>query len=490
MPNDMLEELIVLHTPPEILMKIFSEFYEKTAYTFKVGDKTDMAFVISHVCRQWRNTAIHLCTGFWSTLAIVSSPGSIRGRTKAWAELTSMAIHRSKNKELDVTFMGSDEESTAPSLAEALCVIMAHSRRLKVLNLHLPSTFVPLLSILVGRVPNLRRCAVCAIGNDISTLHVINAFTLAPVLEQLTFTGFDSRSTFSVPHTSITFYEDIHNCYASENAHNLTLHHLQASLHIWYFRAVYQRPWMGQFHAQARTINCPNIRMFAASQGALFRSVTLPFIRSIVVESNPLHSILDFTDGDCLGDVHDLIVRSQCYATLTHIAIYNTLLTEDIFNILSELPLLIDLAFHYDRWYKECDSILHVVVKVLSSISEDDTLGLRYVNPALTRFTVMASCPSDHGPGSIEFVSSHLADMIERCHHPLSEPLGMLSVTVQANSPLLKFSHMTDEVIVCLTNCHLMGHDIRVAGFMDGVYMKNIIPNNLAAVELDVAQVM
>ncbi len=39
MPNDMLEEPIVLRTPPEILMKIFSEFYEKTAYAFKVGDK-------------------------------------------------------------------------------------------------------------------------------------------------------------------------------------------------------------------------------------------------------------------------------------------------------------------------------------------------------------------------------------------------------------------------------------------------------------------
>ncbi|PBL04194.1 hypothetical protein ARMGADRAFT_1070666 [Armillaria gallica] len=155
MPNDMLEEPIIRRTPPEILMKIFSEFYEETSYAFKVGDKTDMAFAISHVCRQWRNTAIHLCTGFWSTLAIVSSPGSIRGRTKAWAELTSMAIHRSKNKELNITFMGSDEESVAPSLAEALCVIMAHSQRLKVLDLHLPSTFVPLLSILVGRVPNL-----------------------------------------------------------------------------------------------------------------------------------------------------------------------------------------------------------------------------------------------------------------------------------------------------------------------------------------------
>ncbi len=228
MPNDMLEELIILHTPPKILMKIFSEFYEETSYTFKVGDKTDMAFVISHMSRKWHNTAIHLCTGFWSMLAIVSSPGSIQGHTKAWAELTSMAIHHSKNKELNVTFMGSDEESVAPSLAEALCVIMAHSQHLKVLDLHLPLTFVPLLSILVGHVPNLHQFTVCTISNNISMPHVINTFTLAPALKWLTFTGFDSRSTFSVPHTSITFYEEAHNCYANENSHNLTLHQLQA----------------------------------------------------------------------------------------------------------------------------------------------------------------------------------------------------------------------------------------------------------------------
>lgn len=77
-----------------------------------------------------------------------------------------------------------------------------------------------------------------------------------------------------------------------------------------FFRAVYQRPWMGRFHAVEPLVECPGVRVFAASQGALFRSVMLPSVHSIMIESKSPDGILKFTVGDCLPAVHNLVVRS------------------------------------------------------------------------------------------------------------------------------------------------------------------------------------
>ncbi|KAK0462662.1 uncharacterized protein EV420DRAFT_1477352 [Desarmillaria tabescens] len=345
--NTIHNETVVLCTPPEILIKIFSEFYNDSTYTFEVGDKENIAFIVSHVCHQWCSTAIDLCAAFWTPLTIVRRRSSNQERTIAWTDLTSMAIHRSKSRKLKIMFVGSDDELMAPSLAGALRVIIAESQCLEILNLYLPLAFIPMLLALEGRVPNLRRCAVHTIGNNSTARHHINAFAVAPLLKRLTFASLNSRSTFSVPRTSITFYEDLHDCYASDYVHDLTLQNLRFTPHMWYFRAIYQQPRMDGFMVNERAIECPGIHIFIASQGALFRSVILPFVRSIIVESNPPYGILDFTDQDCFPSVYNLIIRSQCHTTLTHLAVYDTLLTEDIINVLSELPFLKELAFHF-----------------------------------------------------------------------------------------------------------------------------------------------
>ncbi|KAK0491927.1 hypothetical protein EDD18DRAFT_1358355 [Armillaria luteobubalina] len=191
----------------------------------------------------------------------------------------------------------------------------------------------------------------------------------------------------------------------------------------------------------------------------------LPFVRSIVIESKPTRGIWDFTAGDCFLAVHDLIIRSQCHATLTHLAVYDALLGIGIFDILSELPLLMDLAFHFTRWYESCDSIIHDIIVALSSVIKGDaSSGLCCLNPALTRFAVITSGPPDNGQGSIGFVCSHLASMVEaRCDSPFNS-LSRLSVTVQASSPGLDFPCMSDGVIARLADCRSFGHNIRVAG--------------------------
>ncbi len=96
----------VRRIPPEIWMAVFSEICNVSTYSFEVGKKKSAAFVISHVCSQWRDLAIELCTRFWSTLIIDAGSSECRGHAKGWAELTAMASDRSKGTEVSVVFMG------------------------------------------------------------------------------------------------------------------------------------------------------------------------------------------------------------------------------------------------------------------------------------------------------------------------------------------------------------------------------------------------
>ncbi|KAK0462665.1 uncharacterized protein EV420DRAFT_1477356 [Desarmillaria tabescens] len=348
----------VRRTPSEILLAIFSEIYNEPAYAFEVGRKGSVAFAISH------------------------------------AELTSMALRRSKDKELNIMFIASEDACMMPSLVEAFRLVTARSQFLRDLDLYFPPSFIPLLSTLAGRVPVLRRCAVRIFGDATNAEHRIDAFAVAPWLEDVTLLGFDSWSTISVPYLSITSYEDF-------------------SLHMWYFWAVYQRPWMGRFHSIGPPVECPGICVFVASQGALFRGVTLPLVRAVVVESERLDSVLGFTDGDCLPAVYDLIIRSQCHKTSTQFSVYDTRLTGDIFDVLSELPCLTTLPFHFTRWYEECDAIIHDVVIALSFTVGGDVLGAHCVMPVLRQLIVTASKLLDNGRGSVGVVCPHFTSMVE-----------------------------------------------------------------------------
>ncbi len=56
---------------------------------------------------------------------------------------------------------------------------------------------------------------------------------------------------------------------------------------------------------------------------------------------------------------------------------------------------------------------------------------------------------------------------------------------VKVGSPFLDFLRMSDEVIMRLVECCWMGHDIRVAGYIDGDYMNNIVTDDSFGVDLD-----
>lgn len=243
---------------------------------------------------------------------------------------------------------------------------------------------------------------------------------------------------------------------------------------------------MGRFHAVEPPVECPGVRVFAASQGALFRSVMLPSVHSIIIESKSPDGILDITDGDFLPAMYDFVIRSQCYMTLQQLSIYDTRITYyAIFDILTELRYLMTLALGFTRWYEACDAVVHDIIIALSATVGEDVIGPYCVAPVLLRLVVTTSEPFDDGQGSIGFVCVHFVDMVEgRCSR-LTGHAGKFSVMVKVGSPFLDFPRMSDEVIMCLVECRQMGHDIRVAGYIDGDYMNNIITDDSFSVDLD-----
>lgn len=470
-------------TPPEVWLVVFAQIYYDVDYCLPLGKKKAPAFVISHVCRQWRYIAIDMCPLFWSRMAITVSPSASRGVTKCWGDLTAMALHRSKRKPLTVMFMASDDEVAVPSLSEAL-LMLAESRRLQDIDLYIPSPFVPLLSVFTDRLPILRRCVVQAIGVISSPCHV-SAFAVAPLLESIAFAGFDARTTFDIPSANITSYDDARDCYAAQDVHNIIVRNLHASPALRSFRGVYQRDISIQFEPLQPVVECYDIHVFVASQGAVFRSVTLPTVKTIVIESLPPDGLVLLTDSDCFPAVHDLILRSQCHLHLTELSVIDTHINNSIFDILSELLVLTTLSFTFTQWFQACDDILHDIVIALSIVKIRGS-HIYCVAPALARFNVSIAHSLLHFDWQeISFVCAHLADMVKHRHFPPSNILDRIAVSINASTPFLQFSRLTDEVIATLAICQVMGHDIRLSGFVDGVYMTNIIPGDFSVV-LDV----
>lgn len=113
-------------------------------------------------------------------LIIDAGSSERRGHTKGWAELTAMALNRSKGTEVSIVFIGSDRQCVWPRLVEVLHQIMARSQCLWNLELHLSSSLIPLLSALVGRIPILRWCTVHFMGDTIFADCQTDAFVIAP----------------------------------------------------------------------------------------------------------------------------------------------------------------------------------------------------------------------------------------------------------------------------------------------------------------------
>ncbi|KAK0462667.1 uncharacterized protein EV420DRAFT_1477358 [Desarmillaria tabescens] len=297
-----------------------------------------------------------------------------------------------------------------------------------------------------GRMPILWRCVIHSFG-DITSPHHVDAFAVAPKLQDVIFTGFDAGTTFDVP-ANITSYDDVRDCYVTGNVHDSIVHMLYASPDMWYFRAVYQRDPPTLFHSMG-PVECPNIYTFCASQGSLFRSVSLPMVRTIIIESNPPNSMITTTDDDCLPAVHDLILRSKCHFYLTEL---------------------------------EYDVIIHDLIIALGLIIGIDASDIHCMVPALARFIVSITHPLDIGWHDISFACDDLVHMVEQRHFPTSDILSHLAVTIDADSPFLKFPRMDEEVITRLAELRSMGHDIRLAGFVGGNYVSNIVPGDLPAI--------
>ncbi|PBL04191.1 hypothetical protein ARMGADRAFT_1070663 [Armillaria gallica] len=194
--------------------------------------------------------------------------------------------------------------------------------------------------------------------------------------------------------------------------------------------------------------------------------------------SIPCSSIISYEDvRDCrVGEgVHDSILSISD----THITYYA------IFDILTKLHYLTTLALGFTQWYEACEAVVHDIIVALSAIVGEDVIGPYRVAPVLLRLVVTASEPLDDGQGSIGFVWVHFADMVEgQCSH-LTGHVGKVSVMVKVGSPFLDFPRMYNEVIMCLVECRQMGHDICVAGYIDGDYMNNIVTDDSFSVDLD-----
>ncbi|KAJ7162697.1 hypothetical protein C8R43DRAFT_305831 [Mycena crocata] len=178
MPNELLSHIFMLavcdmvdvDTPPD-----------------RAETEMQGAWIISHVCRRWREIALSL-PGLWSVVVLDFDPP--RGCRLSEHALKTH-LQRSKNMSLTIIFRTASERNSYMQRI-AFSLIISHSLRWETAALYIPLALLSNLDSLHGRVPVLRALRIVTLGFDydapvepVHWLTASRAFQSAPNLQSV-----------------------------------------------------------------------------------------------------------------------------------------------------------------------------------------------------------------------------------------------------------------------------------------------------------------
>ncbi|KAK0436691.1 hypothetical protein EV421DRAFT_1103017 [Armillaria borealis] len=433
----------IRHLPMEVLAGILCcSWKDDDRVTYDLGDGP---WSLGQVCRSWRNAIESFCPGLWATLDIGCNDldGAKRPMKGDPVEILRVVLERSRNHPLDFHLWVTDKATE-----RCLDLLITHSKRWSGVTLGIPSSLLPRLSAIRGRIDLLRRVDLdCFPSGSLSEDSDIWAFEIAPKLENLRMSCLPPDVNIPFPATNLVSFFD-----ARPFAGDRLLPK--------YFDIVKAAPGLRSFSYIDCGVNLMStspllpcvtslsIEKFWVSSPSCMRSMKLPSLTEVTLTTmydddlDTQHSGGDEfikCPVDALGALHQMLLQSQC--SLYRLHLIDAVLDNNLANIIRLMPSLRRLVIELNEWVEDYDPILDSLVAQMSEECLVDGAMQHCVVPSLQELGIYLSNIDD---AYISFIGSTFVDMVaSRVRRPCEAPrLTKLCLSISGSG----WIHDLDEV--------------------------------------------
>ncbi|PBK66890.1 hypothetical protein ARMSODRAFT_330237 [Armillaria solidipes] len=434
----------VRRVPSEVLAEIFyaCSGNEKSEWGYNVFHVKAGPWVLSRVCRLWRQVSRSLCPSSWATFSVPV----LQKLRKDPISLLKAALSHCGNRRLKFIFHGPRWDSrdvdmevrrTSKSLFQ---ILLSLSHRWKSVDLDITQELFQLLPSVRGKVSCLETCII----STGPITESFNALEFAPNLKCLTFKGLrDCLLPVPVSTSNLVKFSDDRATDYFGHLHQMYLDIVRGSPSLEEFEVRHQGQAEGDLPVATPRIIHPTLYTLAIREGSFMRSLELPELESVDIQKNSPEVGDRSTFPDVLPALHDLIIRSRC--SLTYLSIADTVLDDNIISILSLSPQLAYLGFSFTQWSEDSDFILQTVIEKMAETtinsSGDNELSLI---PLLEEFSVYMFDRRSRFREVVEvgFVDGNFVNML-KVRLDYASPLQF--VTVNGSTRFLRFTGVDSD---------------------------------------------
>ncbi|KAK0232005.1 hypothetical protein EDD85DRAFT_846088 [Armillaria nabsnona] len=433
---------LILHLPPEILIKIFLRASSRGSLLSIIDIKHD-SWAIAQVCRSWRFVSTSMCPSMWSKIDINFHYNELRRKRDPVSMLRSVLL-RSRQHVLDIKFHMSYREEE-PFQSVMWGQLAAHAERWLKIHVTLGGQEVSHLACLRGRLVQLEECYVQRYRNGPGP-DLIDAFEYTPKLRSMTLIGLDPTTLVPVSCANLESFQDKReDWHAPDAIHTYLINLLCRSPKLTVFHALYRCANRGSLaDAVSPRMSKPAITYFAGCEETLLRSLSLPQLKQAVLSQSA---------ADCLGDFHDLLFHSQCH-TLTKLSINDVRLNESLLPILRLSPALVSLNVGARDWFISDDNSVQNLFRHLLE-SPELVPRLKSITFNLLLFGEL---------DKVYFFNHIMVEMIEARRASSLRTFQVTSTFTQADVDT--FCDWTDDDLRQLYKIKAEGFDVRIVAYL------------------------
>ncbi|PBK85643.1 hypothetical protein ARMGADRAFT_1169400 [Armillaria gallica] len=422
--------------PSEITMEILRRSWKDNEYRgifsgrrlagFNVFTIREGPWHLGQVCSSWRNVIKTLCPELWAsmTIEIPFSPNlNAEVPLKADAvEILRVVLERSCNHPLDFNFTCYDpvshsevEEGESQSMKQCFDIMIAQSRRWRVVEMTIHPSYLPGLSLIRGKLDLLRDmyfgCCRDPPSGD------VRAFEIAPKLENLHLKGMHREASIPFPASNLVSFSDARP-FAGDQ------------LTLTYLDVVKSAPKLLSFsyndHGVQSLLNihpvpdppspvmASSVEVLSASSPSFLRSLVLPSLKKVTLKTMydlDMEEPVIKCPAGALGALHQMLLQSQC--SLTRLCLVDADLDDNLANIIRLMPRLQEFAIEFYEWVPDIADnygpIMQSLVTHLSEVSVVDGSLQHSMVPFLQKFSVhLHTIRYAH----VSFINSAFVDMV------------------------------------------------------------------------------
>ncbi|KAK0436773.1 hypothetical protein EV421DRAFT_1106368 [Armillaria borealis] len=363
--------------PLEITIEIVRRSWKNSLSGFHVFIIPEGPWHLGQVCSSWRNVIEKHCPELWATMGVTElSYNGEEAKKSDMVEILRIVLERSRNHPLNFRFRHYStmvKEGKPDYMEKCFDIMVAHSKRWREVELTIPPSFFPRLSLVRGKIDWLADMdlRVSCSGNPQSG--DIGAFEVAPKLEKLYLSHLHPEASIHFPVTNLVAFSDVR-AFAGDK---LTPEYLSVVKSAPKLRSFSYNDYNDySIHNQMSTppsfpcVMSRSLIGLSASSPSFLRSMELPSLKEFMLTTtygiNRGEAVIKCPVG-ALGALHEMLLKSQC--PLTQLHLIDAVLDNNLANIIRLIPSLQEFVVEFYEWVNNYDPIMQSLVTQLSEVS-------------------------------------------------------------------------------------------------------------------------